>query len=94
MSKKKKTVFALAEDFQAIISILPKLESFVKTHKEIAGGYQKYRKNGGAAIPGIEKHVGIKEQNSPPTVSARKTTKVKTTKESSVAKKTKKKAAL
>lgn len=60
MSKKEKTVFALAEDFKAMIAMVPKLEAFLKVHNEIEVGYQKYRKNGGAAIPGLEKHLGAK----------------------------------
>jgi hypothetical protein len=40
----------LAEDFQSIIAMIPKLESFIKAHEEIAAGYQKYRKNGGAVM--------------------------------------------
>lgn len=58
MSKKEKAAFALAEDFQAVIAAIPKLEALIKAHKEIAAGYQKYRKNGGEAIAGIEKHLG------------------------------------
>jgi hypothetical protein len=54
-------VSALADGFQAIIAKIPKLESFIEAHKEITAGYQKYRKNGGAAISGIEKHVCIKK---------------------------------
>jgi len=60
MSKKEKTVFVLAEDFKAMITMVPKLEAFLKVHNEIAVGYQKYRKNGGASIPGLEKHLGAK----------------------------------
>ena len=74
MSKKKKTAFALAEGFQAIIAMIPKLESFIKAHEEIATGYQKYRKNGGAAISRIEKHVDIKELNSTLSITSKKTT--------------------
>ena len=51
MGKKKKTVFALAEDFQAIIAMIPKLESFIKVHEEIAAGYQKYRKTAMRRFP-------------------------------------------
>ena len=60
MSKKEKTVFVLAEDFKAMIAMVPKLEAFLKVHNEIAEDYQKYRKNGGASIPGLEKHLGAK----------------------------------
>jgi hypothetical protein len=94
MSKKEKTVFALVEDFQAMITMVPKLEAFIKVHKEIAAGYQKYRKNGGAAIPGIEKHLGIKEQNSAPSAKKKETattTKAKAPEEGIPAIKTKKK---
>ena len=93
MGKKKKTVFALAEDFQAIIVMIPKLESFIKTHEEIAAGYQKYRKNGGAAISGIEKHVGIKEPKSTLSITSKKSTELKASKDGTLALKTKKKAA-
>ena len=93
MSKKEKSVFALAEDFQAIIAMVPKLEAFIKVHKEIAAGYQKYRKNGGVAIPGIEKHLFVKEQNSTPSLKAKKTaikTVAKAIAEGTETKKTKK----
>jgi hypothetical protein len=62
MSKKDKKARCLAEDFEAVIAMIPKLESLIKTHKEIAEGYQTYRKNGGAEIHGIEKYLGPKEQ--------------------------------
>jgi len=65
MSKKEKSVFVLADDFKTMIAMVPKLEAFLKVHNEIAVGYQKYRKNGGASIPGIEKHLGIKIPKSP-----------------------------
>ena len=58
MGKKEKS--ALADDFKAMIAMVPKLEAFLKVHNEIAAGYQKYRKGGGAAIPGLEKHLGAK----------------------------------
>ena len=60
MSKKEKTVLVVAEDFKAMIAVVPKLEAFLKVHNEIAASYQKYRKNGGASIPGLEKHLGVK----------------------------------
>ncbi len=66
MSKKEKTVFALEEDFQTVIAAIPKLKAVIKAQREIAAAYQKYRKNGGEAIPGIEKYFGIKEQESTP----------------------------
>jgi hypothetical protein len=62
MGKKEKAVFALAEDFKTVIAMVPKLEALIKAHKEIAAGYHKYRKNGGNAIPGIEKYLGIEEK--------------------------------
>jgi hypothetical protein len=94
MSKKEKTVFALAEGFQGMITMVPKLEAFIKVHKEIATGYQKYRKNGGAAIPGIEKHLAIKEASSassPKKKETAPTAKNKAPKEGAAAIKTKKK---
>ena len=83
MSKKEKLVFALAKDFQAMIAMVPKLEAFIDVHKEIAAGYQKYRKNGGAAIPGIEKHLAIKEEKSSTSIKKKEaavTTETKTPK--------------
>ena len=62
MGKKEKAAVALEEDFKAIMAVVPKLQDFIKVHKEIAAGYEKYRKNGGEAISGIEKHLGCKEQ--------------------------------
>ena len=94
MGKKKKTVFALSEDFQAIIAMIPKLESFIKAHEEIAAGYQKYRKNGGAAISGIEKHVGIKKLKNTLAIPSKKSAELKAPKEFTPALKTKKKAAV
>ena len=75
MGKKEKAVSTLTEDIQAIIALFPKLETFVKVHKEIVTGYQKYRKNGGEAIPGIEKHAGIKESKETLPVKAKKKAK-------------------
>jgi len=94
MGKKKKTVLALAKDFQAVIAMIPKLESFIKAHEEIAAGYQKYRKNGGATISGIEKHVGIKELKSTLSIPSKKSTELKASKDGAPALKTKKKAAV
>ena len=95
MSKKEKAVFALAENLQAVIAMVSRLQDFIKVHKEIAAGYQKYRKSGGKSIPGIEKHLGIKEQKSVPPTNAEETgkaVKTKSPKQGSEAKKTKKKA--
>ena len=92
MSKKEKS--ALVENIQVITTMIPKLENIIKMHKEIALSYQKYRKNGGTAISGIEKYLGIKELVSVPTPKKKETTtkvEVKEPKESSEAKKTKKK---
>jgi hypothetical protein len=62
MSKKDKKGLCLAENVQAVIDILPKLQSIIKAHKDIAEAYSMYRKNGGDEIPGIERHLGLKEQ--------------------------------
>ncbi len=78
MGKKEKSVFVLAENFKAMIAVVPKLEAFLKVHNEIAAGYQKYRKNGGASIPGVEKHLGVKSQ---PVAAAVKTKKKEKTPE-------------
>jgi len=94
MSKKEKTVLALAEDFKAMITMVPKLEAFIKVHNEIAAGYQKFRKNGGAAITGIEKHLGIKEVASIPSTKKKETAtaaEAKTPKQAVATIKTKKK---
>jgi hypothetical protein len=66
MSKKEKAAVGLAKDFQAMIALVPKLSAFIKVHEEIAAGYQKYRNSGGVAIPGVEKHLGIKQEKSTP----------------------------
>jgi len=95
MSKKKSTVFVLAEDFQAMIVMIPKLGAFLKAHNEIVAGYQKYRKNGGASIPGVEKHLGIKKQPVIPSIKAKKADKApkaKAPKADGAAKKAKTKA--
>jgi hypothetical protein len=94
MSKKEKAVLALAEDFQALIALVPKLTTFIKVYKEIGIGYQKYRKNGGVAISGIEKHLGIKEEKIAPVLknkTAAAPDKTKTPKENDAIKKDKKK---
>jgi hypothetical protein len=62
MGKKEKATFELAENLRAVTALILQLENFVKIHKEIAAGYQKYRKNGGEAISGIEKYIGIKTE--------------------------------
>jgi hypothetical protein len=93
MGKKEKTEFATAAEFQAMSALAPKLAVFVKVYQEISNGYHKYRKNGGAAIPGIEKHMGIKEEKTPSVVKEKNVTPV-VVKEPTVetaAKKTKKK---
>jgi hypothetical protein len=95
MGKKEKSVFVLAENFKAMIAVVPKLEAFLKVHNEIAAGYQKYRKNGGASIPGIEKHLGVKNQPVAVAVKTKKQEKApetKTPKTDSAAVKVKKKA--
>ncbi|NTV48931.1 MAG: hypothetical protein HGB32_10140 [Geobacteraceae bacterium] len=95
MSKKEKAVCALADDFQAMIAIVPKLNNFIKVHKEITAGYQKYRKNGGEAISGIEKYLGAKEQESVAPAKKKKTApvkKVEVSEKGTEAKKTKKKS--
>ena len=95
MSKKEKTALGLAEDFKAMIAMVPKLEAFIKVHNEIAAGYQKHRKNGGASIPGIEKHLGLKEPKALPSLKKKEPAivadEVKTPKAGTAAKKTKKK---
>jgi len=46
--------------------MVAKLEALFKVNKEVEAGYQKYRKNGGAAIPGLEKHLGVKKTEKSP----------------------------
>jgi hypothetical protein len=95
MSKKEKAGFTLAEEIKAIEATVPKLATLIKAYKEIAAGYQKFRKNGGAAIPGIEKHLGIKEEKKVPALKKKETAEIKTPKvptAAATAKKDKKKA--
>lgn len=98
MGKKDKKVFALAEDFQALVAMVPKIKAVIDAHKEIASAYQKYRKNGGDAIPGVEKHLGVKEQkdvSSVPSTKKKETAakkEVKAPKEATASNNTKKKA--
>ncbi|GEM_PF-4849225 len=61
MGKKDKKELSLEDDIQVVISMLPKLEKLLKTHKEVTKEYQKYRKNGGDEIRGLEKHLGCSE---------------------------------
>jgi len=72
MGKKDKSVSELAENLHAVTALIHQLENFVKAHKEIAAGYQKYRKNGGEAIPGIEKHLCVKPEKSATSVKKEK----------------------
>lgn len=82
MSKKNKNRFPLAEGFQKMINLVLRLETLIEAHKEITLGYQKYRKNGGAAISGVEKHLGIAEIDGASTVKAKKSLKIKKVKAS------------
>lgn len=94
MGKKEKSNLALTEDFKALIAVIPKLEAFIKVHNEITLGYHKYRKNGGEAISGIEKHLGIKIPKSTAKAKAKTVepaTEVKVPKESTSEKKVNKK---
>jgi hypothetical protein len=94
MSKKDKKSCSVAECFQAVIAMIPKLEGLIKAHKEIAEGYQIYRKNGGDEIPGIEKHLGFKEQsceNCEKLKKSEKKSKTKVPEEDAEAKKARKK---
>jgi hypothetical protein len=95
MSKKDKKGFLSDEDLQAVIAMIPKLENLVKAHKEIAEQYQLYRQSGGNEIPGIEKHLALKEQTCEvckKTTKAEKATRTKVPEvETTKAKKTKKK---
>jgi len=78
MSKKNKKVNGLAEDFKTMIALVPKLKKFIEVYNEIAEGYQKYRKNGGEAISGIEKHLGTKKQDKFPSAKKKETAKSET----------------
>jgi len=80
MGKKEKKVCALVDEFQAMINLVPKLKDLLRLHKEITEGYQKYRKNGGAAIPGLEKHLGSKEPKKAAPVKAEKAVSLKAAK--------------
>lgn len=94
MSKKDKKVIFGAEDSQAVIAMIPKLKGLMKTYQEIAEGYQMYRKNGGDEIPGIEKHLGFKEQiskHSEKTKKSERITKTESPEEKIEVKKAKKK---
>jgi len=92
MSKKEKSVCTLVENFESVTTLVNNLQAFIKTHKEIAAGYQKYRKNGGEAIPGVEKHLGVKTSCETAPEKVKKVEKTKATKENVDVKKTKKKA--
>lgn len=96
MSKKDKKALSLEDDVQEIISMIPKLERLLKTHKEVTKEYQKYRKNGGDEIPGLEKHLGCSEPacghcgNTEKTVLIENSTKAEATEEIAKTKKRKK----
>ena len=97
MGKKDKKELSLEDDVQAVISMLPKLEKLLKTHKEVTKEYQKYRKNGGDEIPGLEKHLGCSENtccncgDKEKTVKKEDSTKPETAEGTTKTKKTKKK---
>jgi hypothetical protein len=74
-----------------MIAMIPKLESFINAHFEIAEGYMKYRNNGGVAISGIEKHVGIKKLKKTLAVTSIKSAAIKMPKDSALTFNSKKK---
>jgi hypothetical protein len=62
MGKKDSKNCAQAESIEVTFKkMVSKLEALFKVQKENEAGYQKYRKNGGAAISGLEKHLGAKK---------------------------------
>ena len=91
MSKKDKKECSVAEDLEAVMTMIPKLEGLIKTHKEITKAYQMYRKNGGDEIPGLEKHLGSREQCGKRCEKKEKITKNEVPEKIAEAKKTKKK---
>jgi hypothetical protein len=88
MGKKDNAAFELAENLHAVTALISQLENLVKVHKEIAAGYQKYRKKGGEAISGVEKYVGIKTEEAAVSIKAKgQETPAAEAKEAKVAKK-------
>ena len=81
MSKKDKKVPSVAENSQAVISMLPTLEELLKTYIAISKGYQLYRENGGEIISGIEEHLGFEEQILEHSEKTKKTEKISENKE-------------
>jgi hypothetical protein len=77
MGKKDRKTCSQTDDLEVSFKkVVPKLEALFSVHKEIEAGYQKYRKNGGAAIPGLEKHLGAKKVETSTAPKAEKTTAV------------------
>jgi hypothetical protein len=96
MGKKDKSAGGLAVEFKAMVEMVPKLDKLLKAYDEITAGYLKYRKSGGASIPGIEKHLGVK-MTKPATSEQKKSSvpkpeKAKTAKTAAPSKNTKKKS--
>jgi len=63
MKKKDPKELSLEDDVQAVISMIPKLKKLLKAHKEATKEYQKFRKNDGDEIPGLEKLFGSSENS-------------------------------
>lgn len=60
MGKKEKKLLFLEEELHELVRLIPNLKAVLKMLDEIGQGYQKHLKNGGAAIPVLEKYVGSK----------------------------------
>jgi hypothetical protein len=61
MGKKNKKSYVFEDEFKELGKMAPGIKALLNMTRDIADGYRKYRKKGGLAIPGLEKHLAVKK---------------------------------
>ncbi|NVN90578.1 MAG: hypothetical protein HXX11_08210 [Desulfuromonadales bacterium] len=61
MGKKNKRTYVFEEEFKELGKMAPGIKALLSMTRDIAEGYRKFRKKGGEAIPGLEKHLAVKK---------------------------------
>jgi len=61
MGKKSKKSYVFEDEFKELGKMAPGIKALLSMTRDIAEGYRKYRKKGGVAIPGLEKHLAVKK---------------------------------